>query len=1841
MRDASTVSPARSCRCDHNCDMCAEFSGKFRNFRQAVAIHRIRTARDTVRPCADAALFRDVIASVPEEHCIMPTISHWLRSASLATLLLVALAPETRAAEPAFAITGLSKDALRYEGHLKAMPKTAKKAPRESIAEAQKAMVGVSADPRAAVQAYIQAVVAAPADAEAWTGLATALLAIKIDQGSGSERYELPVQASSAAWLGYERAKGPEQKAQALVVLHEAFKRRQMWRPAIGALKTSLGIKDDAGVRAAYDKLVAEKGFRLVDYKTDADAERPRLCLQFSERLATDNTDFAKFIAVDGKAPSAIALEGRQLCVDGLAHGKRYQIQVRAGLPSAVDETLLKSSDMAIYVRDRAPNVRATGRAYVLPRTGQQGLPLVSVNADALGIEVYRVGERGLAQQLQDGDFQRRLNSADIDTLKERTGAKIYSGELAVTRKLNEDVTTAFPVSEAIGALKPGAYVLAANVLPKKDDDARQAIQWFIVSDLGLTVFSGDDGVHGFVRSLATAEPVSGATIKLVARNNEVLGTATTNAQGYVRFDAGLRRGEGGLQPAMLSAETRDGDYAFLDLATAAFDLSDRGVKGREPPGPVDAQVFGERGVYRPGETVNLTALVRDRSAKALSLPVTAIILRPDGVEHRRVVLLDQGHGGRSHALVLGAQAMSGTWRVKIHTDPKAERIAETAFLVEDFLPERLELTLGAKDKRIEPATATAIDVAGRYLYGPPAAGLAIEGEIVVKPAAKDRDGLAGYRFGGADEKINPVRKPLEALPETGADGKAKFDIVLPAIDRTARALDADVIVRLRESGGRTIERTITLPVDLKQPRIGIKPLFANAVVGEGESATFDVILADGEGRIVPAKDLKWELLRLDQRYQWFNRDGQWTYDVQTATRRIASGSVSSEGTTPARISSRVDWGRYRLEVSSRQGEGTLSSVTFNAGYFADEAADSPDMLELALDKARYKTGEAARVKITSRMAGRAQIAVLGNGVQVMQEIDVKAGGAEVSIPISDAWGAGAYVTATLYRPMDTTQKRMPGRAIGLAWIGVDQEARTLKVSLDAPAKVGSGGLLAVPVSITGLKPGDDARVVVSAVDVGILNLTRFEAPKPESWFYGQRRLAFEIRDFYSRLIDGMRADRGKLRSGGDGAAQGMSMSGSPPADAIVSLHSGVVTVGSDGRAVVPFQMPDFNGTVRLSAVAWSADKLGSQSKDVIVRDPVALTVSTPRFLTLGDEARLKVDVHNVEGAAGAYRIGVTRLPPEGMKGDAVVLQSASLDLKPLEKRTQSLALKPDDVGRLSLAIDVTGPGGIAVKRRVAFDVKPPAGDIKRVTVATLAGKGGMLSVSGDLVQDLIAGRSTVTVNVGPTAGLDVAGLITELDRYPYGCAEQTTSRALPLVYLNDVARQIGLVTDNELRGRVQKAIERVLEMQDASGAFGIWGPADGDMWLTSYVTDFLTRAKEANYSVPARAFTQALDRLANFTAIAQDFEKGGETRAYALYVLARAGRAPMADLRYDVDTRLDKFVTPLAQAQLGAALAQIGDTARSERAFAAALKTLDGKDPGVTRRDYGSGLRDGAAIVTLVSEARVLAKDVPRLVDIVAKAYASRAATSTQEQAWMLLAAKALGDQAKEMTLNVNGQDMKGQLLRQISGAQLKNGTLSIRNDGDAPVHAFLSVFGAALTPEPAISKGFALERSYYTLDGKKVDLASASGGRASVKQNDRFVVVLKVEAKETGGRILLVDRLPAGFEIENPRLVDSGDVKTLDWLKTTVAPEHTDFRDDRFVAAFDFFGAENGRRRRGSGDGDGESKAPASTATIAYMVRAVSPGSFVHPAATVEDMYRPERYARTAAGRLDVTGR
>ena len=731
---------------------------------------------------------------------------------------------------------------------------------------------------------------------------------------------------------------------------------------------------------------------------------------------------------------------------------------------------------------------------------------------------------------------------------------------------------------------------------------------------------------------------------------------------------------------------------------------------------------------------------------------------------------------------------------------------------------------------------------------------------------------------------------------------------------------------------------------------------------------------------------------------------------------------------------------------------------------------------------------------------------------------------------------------------------------------------------------------------------------MVAAVNVGILNLTNYKPPSPEDYYLGQRALSAEIRDLYGELIDGMQGARGQIRSGGD---QGAQLQGSPPTGPPVALYSGLVTVGQDGNAEVSFDVPDFEGTLRVMAVAWSKDKVGHATANVTVRDPVVLTATLPRFLLPGDRSTIHLDLDNVEGQPGDYTIAVSA-------ADAVLVGASAmqkLTLRGKERGAVTVPIIAAAAGSGAVRVSVSGPSGFALERSYVAAVRSPAQILARRTVKPL-GKGESLTLSSDLFADLVAGTGSVSISVGSSTALDAASLLAALDRYPYRCSEQITSRALPLLYVSELASEAHVALDAATSQRSRDTIEALLTRQDWTGSFGLWGVGGDDLWLNSYITDFLTRAREHKFAVPDTAFKLALDRLRNAVAnISDPGKNGGADLAYALYVLARNGLAPIGDLRYLADAKLDALKTPIAKAQLAAALALVGDRARAERVFAAALAAI-GPQPQpdlASREDYGSTLRDAAALVTLASEGGASPATVQAAVQRVEAARAFLRPTSTQEDAWLLLAASAMAKDAGNVSLNVGGGSLQRPLYRTIRAGDLKE-PLRITNTGEDEVKAVVTVTGAPLTPEPATEQGFKIERLTYTLDGDPVD-------PAKVKQNTRLVVVLKItEAQPQFGRVIVADYLPAGFEIDNPHLVSSGDTGTLPWITDAQEPVNVEFRDDRFTAAFE----------RKSGD-------PA-IFTVAYVVRAVSPGKYVRPQASVEDMYRPDRFGRSESGNVEV---
>jgi uncharacterized protein YfaS (alpha-2-macroglobulin family) len=1727
----------------------------------------------------------------------------------VASLVLLAILSNPTLAAKSFRTEQFNYYITDYLAELARLAKTVDK-PTADL-EAELAAAETADNARLAAVALEKLVSKSPGDAALWLRLADKLaVAEPINDQDG---YQLPPKIIGAGLRAYLLATSATDEAAALAIAAQGFGKREYWRPALEAYKESLRLVEDADNRQAYEEMREQHGFRITDYKVENDATPPRVCFELSDPVSNAVTDFAPYFRQEPGSVSAVSVEGTKLCIEGIEHGTRYKVTARKGLPSAVEEDLAKDYDYEFYVRDRNPAVRFSGKSYVLPRTGQNGVPLISVNSSEAKIALYRVGDRSLIDNVIDSNFLSQIDGYAAESIADRKGSKVWEGTLATPAPLNEEVTTAFPVDEALGKLEPGLYVMTAEPASRKADEYENiATQWFVVSDLGLSTMKGNDGLHVSVRSIATASPIESVDIRLIARNNEVLATAKTAADGSAIFDAGLLKGRGGDEPALVVALGPDKDYGFLDITQAAFDLTDRGVAGRDASGAIDAFVYVERGVYRRGEAVHAAVLLRDDRANAVpDAPLTVIVERPDGVEYSRTSLADQGAGGRTLDIPIIKSAAGGTWRVKAYTDPKSAPVGETSFLVEDYIPDRIEFDLTTLSQTASADEVARFAVDGRYLFGAPGAGLELEGDVSVGADDHPFAQWNGYRFGLTDERVDNVQMSAEGLPQTDAKGHADLTLPLPELPTTSRPLKADFTVRMREPGGRAVEKDATLSVRSARPLLGIRPGFDVGGAPEGQPITFDLIAIDPSGKPIEAKTAVWSLKRLTTTYQWFNADGNWRYEAVTRAAKIAGNPISIGADKPATLSQSLAWGEYRLEIAA---DGfSPASIDFSSGYYYNSGAeaDTPDTLQLALDKTSVKTGDTLNLKIDTRFAGKASLQIVGGKLLASKSIDVPEGGVTVPIPVEKGWGTGAYALVTQFRPIDIAAKRMPSRAIGVAWFGIDRDERTLDVKLAPVQTMKPRQPLKIPVKIGGLSAGEQAYVTVAAVDVGILNLTRYKPPAPENYYYDQKRLTAELRDLYGRLIDGMQGARGRIRSGGD---SGGAWGAPPPTQPPLSLFSGLGQVGADGTAEVSFDIPAFNGTVRVMAVAWTGTKVGHASTDVIVRDPLVIAGTLPRFLAVGDQSRFRLDLINAEAAPGDYQLAVMVDGP--VSADAASLHRTITIGASGTRVPVNIPITAHAAGKATLMAVITGAGGVDIDQTYALSVLPANPMVTRRITKEIAANGGAITISNDLLAEMVAGTGALALSVGPLPELDAAGLIRELDRYPYGCSEQTVSRALPLLYLSDLGAS-DVIVAGSLKDRLQDAVSRLANRQSANGAFGMWsaGMGDDNLWLSSFVTDFLLRAREKSFAVPEDVLVNALDYLKNTIGNAPDIENGkGEDIAYALYVLARAGRAPAGDLKYLADTKIDDFGSPLARAQIAAALAIIGDKPRADQAFASALAALEAAESNSERPyryDYGSPLRDASGLLALASDTRSGASVIKAAAQVVISERARTRYTSTQEMTWMVLAARAMAEEAAGLKLNVNGTPQTGALYKLFSEGELEK-PYQVTNLNTDPLRAVIAVTGSPTVAEPASSNGLTIARDYYTPSGEPID-------PSTVKQNTRLVVVLSATAPgsaEQNGNFLLVDRLPAGFEIENPALVSSGDTSGLSWLEGTSDASHAEFRDDRFVAAF--------------------TSAPAK---FAYTIRVVAPGAYVHPGASVEDMYRPELNARTGTGAVTVT--
>ncbi|MDD2893044.1 MAG: alpha-2-macroglobulin [Halothiobacillaceae bacterium] len=1578
----------------------------------------------------------------------------------------------------------------------------------------------------------------------------------------------------------------------------------------------------------------ATDALRFLRLLIDPNSEANEVCLIFSAPLQSgERVRYADYVRLEPAIKVDVRIEEARLCMSGLSFGVEYQLELLAGLPAKDGLKLGDSVQLPISLGDRKPSVRL-GAGFVLPMDNDEGLPVTTMNVDKLNLKLFRVGDRLLARMREDFVDERTMYSYDAERMAEDEGRLVWSGSMALKAQRNNAQTSLIPIKEAIGKREPGAYLLVAGdaadetaIASEEDyyydeERGRMAAQWIVQSDLGLTSLRGADGLSVVARSLRDATAQAGVRLTLIARNNDILGEASTDANGVARFPAGLLQGTGGMAAVMLMAYARD-DFNFLDLRRAAFDLSDRGVEGRAPSGPVDAFLYTERGIYRPGETVHLTALARDAVAKSINNSTLILkLLRPNGQEARRYTLKAQGEGGAALDVPLPLTAARGGWEITAHTDPEAAPVGRVSFEVQDFVPQRLALTILDKPKVLAAGDAFSIPIEARFLYGAPAASLGGEGDLILETDPAPFPMHKGFHWGNEDEVFQGERVSLE-VGETDAAGKTTVTGSVPSTIQSSRPLRADIALAVREPGGRATGEHVFVPVRVQPLALGLRPVFEGAAK-QGADAGFELIAVDNNGTRVAQRGLEYRFIKDESTWQWHRRNNQWRYERVVRERELASGTLDVIADKPALLKQQVSWGSYRVMVRDPVS-GANSALRFYGGWYGEATAERPDRLPIAADKAGYAPGETAKLRIDSEFAGQALIVMANERVHEVRNISVPAGGVDVEIPVRAEWGAGAYALVTLYRPMRDKLGHAPVRAVGVAWLGLNPLERTLKVAIDAPSKIAPRQKIDVPVTISGMTAGSKAAyVTLAAVDQGILQLTRFKTPAPQAHYLSKRQLGVGMRDDYGRLIRG-------LNAGGDD--QGGDADGGKGLDVVptrtVALFSGLVKTDAQGKALIPLDVPDFQGELRLMAVAFDAEKMGSGDMRMTVRDPLVAELILPRFLAPSDEGRLTVLLHNVEGAAGAYTLKISASGTVS-GGESPILAERSIQLAAGAREVFTLPLRALDAGIGQVVMNLNGPAQadgkpFAVTRDWPIQVRPPQA-VQSIDSTELLAAGQAVTLDDSLLTGFIPGTGAVALSISRYAGLDVPGLLRWMDRYPFGCLEQTTSRAMPLLYFNEMAKVSGVREDRTLDMRVQVAIDHVLAMQQTTGGFNMWGPwgTYADPWISVFALDFLLRAADKGFDVP-QAPRQLGQQWLSGEAMR---DSRADVRAYAAALLARLGRVNASDLRYFHDQNPPS--DPVGWAHLGSALESIGERARANHSFNAA-KELLAKPESYKPAPYGSPLRDVYAVAAIMAQAGRSAS-VPSILAFAPQraTLASRYGldyTTTQEKAWMLLAAADIGHNAGKIAVEVNGVPVpKGDpAVVKIEPAQLAGTRLN--NVGESEVFRILSVEGVPREPLPAMSEGMRLHKQVYSLDGQPVDVSS-------LPRNERFVVVIEGESlPRAGGDYAVLDLLPAGWEIEGMLRPEQAGYA---WLGELSEAQMRQARDDRYLAAISLPNYVMDRT-----DPDYPSRDYSKeiwSFKLAYVVRAVTPGHFALPAASAEHMYAPRIRARTAMGTMTI---
>jgi uncharacterized protein YfaS (alpha-2-macroglobulin family) len=1602
--------------------------------------------------------------------------------------------------------------------------------------------------------------------------------------------------------------------------------------------------------------------------QSGGEEKTPSIRIQFSEHV--DVKSAAAFIEMSPTVEFTVQKDSRRqntLSLFGpFVPDREYQVKVKPGLVSERGYLLLDESTTTVAITRAAASLGFVGAGGYLSPTGSLLVPITFQNLSECKVSVAPVMASNLVyfarNNSSDSSYnlpaeasgesqQGRYNEYDYEDGYSYRGRRniedvignVTHKNVSLSGELNKETTDYLKLRDFTKT--KGAYLVQirgqdaenANSYRRNLSDSRLVV----VTDLGISAKSSMDNVFVWVCSLKDAKPAGGVEVTAYSANNQLIAKAVTNADGVAAIPCNA--GDKNARPFLVTAQLADDlSYLRLDQHELQGDLTES-TRDYRTTG-AEAFLFTDRGIFRPGETLHARTMIRNPDFTApAAFPVVFQIIKPDGRMFKEITAMPNEFGAADVETIMPDYLPTGRYTLRLRVPQAKEDMGSTTFLLEDFVPPQIRVSVTTDQERVAATEKIKANIFAEHLFGAPAAGLKANIKCIYSPVSFAPKQWSDYQFGAqaarfwGGQEANSFAMQTRDIDNLILDenGKTTAEIASDIPANAPGPIQALVQASVFEQSGRSITATKKAVIDPYPFYIGIKRIEGYWLKsGESHKLTVIAVLPNGETH-KPVKPVTVKLSQIDWNYNYKRTpDGRYTYEGHKVVTLLKEEVLDLSSGTAEYQFTPTGYGQNELSITDPDS-GSMSAFTFYASDYEQSwtttQRDKPDSLTLKLDKPEYQIGETAKLTIQAPFSGTALLTIESDKVLQSRVILLDKNTAEVDVEVKDSYTPNVHCTVSVIRPAVAEAVWKGHRAFGSVPLKISPRNHRINVALETPQTMLPQSKLKTRILLT-----DDAgqpvdgEVTLIAVDEAICMLTSLKTPSPLNWLYELRRLGVDSHDVYSELMEVL--DESvlvkKSNPGGDGggddaaAAERLTKRLNPiKANRFkpVSLWASRVAV-TKGVAEVEMNVPEFTGELRVMAVACNARQLGSAQGMVKVKRPLIVQPSLPRFLAPGDECLMDVTVFNEMGEDITAKLQITCGGPLSTK-----LNEQNIELKKGASVSVSIPMVAGNLPGKALCTVTCEAGTVRFTDTIEIAVRPPISAEVIADSGSLApGKTLEILAPANWLPESVLRR--LQVSKEPT--LELGHGFQYLLRYPYGCIEQTTSAAFPLLYLPDLANRTfdKSMGKDAARDYVMSGVWRILSMQQANGGFSYWsGSYELCPWGTSYATHFLVEAKKAGYEVPKIQLERALQAVRRgLDSSSDDKNSYGniyDQRAYACYVLAIAGEPehPWQARMLEMKDKLSYYARLL---NASAMLVQ-GEPKRA----VPLLKELG--LPSAGQRDQGgcfnSPNRNASLLLSAWLDIDPKNDDVLKLVQTLGKAKINGYWGTTQDNAMALM---ALGKYARRM--KQENPDFKAMITlpngtteafdqskdREWLIERSETGAILLTNQGPGNLYYSFESEGVPVDLAEyykkltAKNEGMSVQREWLDDKGNPVDITK-------LKQND--LVVAKITLNPNGhtyDNVAIEDLLPAGLEIENPNLDTT---QSLPWInEKSQWCARKDIRDDRILLF----------TRPFSG-----------VSTFYYLARAVTPGKYVVPSVSAECMYEPDVRSVTSQSEMTIT--